>query len=135
MYFTPHYRDGVTRCAFDLHVEPGGEFYQEWRDSESPYRTGPSRWVSGGKLRAAGKELLAVPSGQWVHFEISAGLGSQSTATWVLSATLPGQTAKKFTGLFCHPQWKGLDWLGFVSNANGKTVYYLDNLTLRSEAR
>ena len=99
----------MTRWAFDLRVEPGVEFYHECRDSESPYRTGPSLWVSGGKSHAAGKELLAVPSGQWVHFEISASLGSQSTASWVLSVTLPGQTAKKFTGLFCHPQWKSLD--------------------------
>ena len=31
------------------------------------------------------------------------------------------------------PQWKTLDWLGFVSNADAKTVFYLDNLFLENQ--
>jgi hypothetical protein len=132
-FFEPRHKDGVTRCTFDLRVEEGAEFYHEWRDAESPYRTGPSLWVTHGKLSIAGKPVVDIPTSQWVHFEIEAGLGSKSTRTWEVVVTLPGQPPKRFADLPCHPAWKHLDWLGFVSNANGKSVFYLDNLTLSNK--
>ena len=124
----------MSRCAFDLRVEAGVEFYHEWRDNSSPYRVGPSLWIVGGKLNVAGKPVADVPAGQWVHLEVSAGLGDQSTATWELKVTLPGQPPQTFGNLPCDPQWKQLDWLGFVSNADAKTVFYLDNLVLENSA-
>ena len=63
-------------------------------------------------------------------FALSAGVGQQATATWDLALSLPGEPLQKFTGLPCDPQWKQLEWLGFVSNADTKTVFYIDNLTL-----
>ena len=133
-YFSPNHRDGVTRCAFDLYVETGAEFYHEWRDAESPYRAGPSLWVANGKLSVSGKPLLDLPTGQWVHFEVVAGLGNQSTGTWEVVVTLPGQPPKRFADLPSHPAWKRLDWLGFVSNGDAKSVFYLDNLSLSNAA-
>ncbi len=129
-YFEPCHRDGISRCSFDLRAEAGVEFYHEWRDAASPYRTGPSLAVTGGNLVVAGKILAAIPAGQWVHLEVTAGVGKHSTASWDLAVCLPGQPARKFSNLPCDPQWKQLEWLGFVSNADTKTVYYLDNLTL-----
>jgi hypothetical protein len=129
-YFTPRHREGVTRCAFDLRVEPGVEFYHEWRDAENPYRTGPSLWVSRGQLTVQGRRLLDVPAGQWVRLEIVVRLGRASTSQWDLSVTLSGQAPRKFPGLPSHPAWKSLDWLGFVSNGDAKGVLYLDNLEL-----
>jgi hypothetical protein len=133
-YFTPNHSTGVTRCAFDLRVERGVEFYHEWRDDAAPYRTGPSLWIVGGRLSAAGRRVASVPTGQWIRLEISAGLGAESTATWDLTLTIPGQAPQKVTGLPCQPQWKRLDWLGFVSNADASTVFYLDNLVLENSA-
>ena len=129
-YFQPSHRDGITTCSFDLNVGPGVEFHHEWRDAAAPYLTGPSLAVSGGNLTAAGKQLVALPTGQWIHLEITAGLGAKSTATWDLAVTLPGQPPQQFTKLPCNPQWKQLDWLGFVSNADSATAYHIDNLTL-----
>ena len=133
-FFSPRHDQGVSRCAFDIRVEAGVEFYHEWRDSSNPYRVGPSLWITGGKLSVAGKPVADVPAGQWVHVEVSAGLGNQSTATWELKLTLPGQAPQTFANLPCDPQWKRLDWLGFVSNADAKTVFYLDNLLLENSA-
>ena len=72
-----------------------------------------------------------MPPGQWVHFEMTAGLGSKSTGTWDLVVTLPGQPAKELKGLANgSPKWKRLDWLGFSSTAGDKTAFFLDNLDL-----
>jgi hypothetical protein len=132
-YFSPGHRQGVTRCAFDLRVEEGAEFYHEWRDDSSPYRVGPSLWIAGGKLSVGGKALAEVPTDQWVHIETRAGLGDQSTGTWDLTITVPGKPPQSFAALPCDPNWKKLDWLGFVSNADRKTIFYLDNLLLENK--
>lgn len=132
-HFDPRHTEGITTCAYDIYLEPGVQFYHEWRDHSSPYKTGPSLWIQGGKLNAAGKQIV-IPDNQWVHIEVKAGLGSKSTGTWDLSVTIPGQSPQKFTGLKnANPQWKQLNWLGFVSNAKVKTVYYVDNLELKNE--
>jgi hypothetical protein len=133
-FFTPNHRDGVSRCGFDLRVGEGMEFYHEWRDAGNPYRAGPSLWVANGKLSVGGKPLLDIPTSQWVRFEVVAGLGSQSTRTWELVVTLPAQPPKRFNDLPSHPAWKRLDWLGFVSNGDGKSVFHLDNLSLGNTA-
>ncbi len=130
-FYVPHHKEGVTRCAFDLRIEPGAILYTEWRDDHAPYRVGPSISIRGGKLSAAGKTLVEIPAGQWVHLEVSAGLGTHSTGTWDLRVTLPGQPPKMFQGLPNRvPDWRKLDWLGFSSTATEKTVFYLDNLAI-----
>jgi hypothetical protein len=132
-YFQPSHRAGITTCSFDLNLGPGAEFYHEWRDAAAPYHTGPGIIVSGGNLTAAGRPLAALPPDQWIHLEITAGIGPQSTGTWDLAVTLPGQPPQRFTKLPCHPQWRQLEWLGFVSNADATAIYHLDNLTLANQ--
>jgi len=133
-YFEPRHRDGVTRCAFDLRIEEGVEFYHEWRDAGTPYRVGPSLWVAHGKLTVGGRPLLDLPTKQWVRFTVVAGLGSMANGRWELTVTLPGQAPRRFGDLPCDPAWKRLDWLGFVSNGNDRSVLYLDNLSLSHSA-
>ena len=59
----------------------------------------------------------------------------QSTGTWELAVTLPGQSRQVFSKLpNANLQWKKLDWLGFCSLATAKTVFYLDNLELTNSA-
>lgn len=124
--------EGTTRCTFDIRVEPGTVMYHEWRDDSRPYRVGPSVWIRDGKLSAVGRNLLELPLGQWVHLEIAAGLGEQSTGTWELSVRLPGQEPQVFRNLpnGSGGDWKKLDWLGFSSNTNQEAVYYLDEIEI-----
>jgi hypothetical protein len=129
-YFEPHHRGGVSTCSFDLNIGPGAEFHHEWRDAANPYLAGPSLVVIGGHLSASGAKLVTLPENQWCHFEITAGLGTNSNATWNLTVTLPGQPPRHFAGLPCDPAWKQLEWLGFVSNADKRATCHLDNLKL-----
>jgi hypothetical protein len=130
-YLRPDHREGVSRCSFDLRLGAGAQFSHEWRDKSSPYRTGPSLYASGGKLRAAGKEIVPVPTNEWVRIEIKAGLGQAGDGTWELAVTMPGQARQEFRALKnTSPDWKALDWLGFTSNADAATGIWIDNLEL-----
>lgn len=139
LFYTPRHAKGVTKMSFDLRVGPGVVFHHEWRDNSSPYRVGPSLWVRDGKLIAAGRELMKFPENAWVHFEVAAGLGAQSSGTWDLTVTMPGLPAgsavAKHGGLKNgSPDWKKLDWLGFCSLGTEKAAFYLDNLALTNSA-
>jgi hypothetical protein len=135
LVYTPNYADGTVRCAFDLRVEEGAVMYHEWRDwSESPYVVGPSLWVQDGKLQVGGHTLVDVPTGKFVHIDIVAPLGGDQAGTWTLAVAVPGQPPRKFGKLPCgNPKFRRLTWVGFTSNANAKTEFYLDNLQLHKE--
>lgn len=63
-----------------------------------------------------------------------AGVGNRAADTWDLAVTLPGQKRTRFEGLR-HDGWGFLrpTWLGFMSNANSRTVFSVDNLELTNE--
>jgi hypothetical protein len=135
--YSPHYLDGMARCAFDLRVENGVVMFHEWRDwSVSPYLVGPSLWVQQGTLQVNGQTLLDMPAGQFVRLEIAADLGGGRSGTWTLTVTIPGQSPRRFENLaFGSPDFQRLTWVGFISNANANTVYYVDNLQLKRETK
>lgn len=133
LFYTPHFKEGLLRCSFDLRLEQGAIFWMEWRDSAQPYRVGPSLQIDeAGQLWANGQALLSVPLGEWVHLEIVGGLGKQAAGTYDLTVTLPGEDPQTFPEqLYGHPEFRRLDWLGFVSLASEAAVFYLDNLELQ----
>jgi Right handed beta helix region len=131
MFLTPTVPASHVRCAFDLKLETPAEFYHEWRDDHAPYRVGPSLWVHGRTLSVAGVDPVLLPLGTWVHFEVRTGAITGVKGTWSLSVQPRGGRRREWTGLrLGSPDWRSLDWLGFVSNATTKTVFRLDNLSL-----
>ena len=125
------FSEGQVQNTFDLRLEAGADVSFEWRDwSDSQYYTGPQLSIRGGKLRFGG-QTLDLPQSQWVHFEITAGLGKADDGQWALQVTLPGPKAITFKGLaYGSPRFKKFTWLGFSSNANAPVVFYLDNLAV-----
>lgn len=132
LVYTPNLGKGVLHFGFSARLEPGAILWHEWRDNANPYRVGPSlRVTAAGELQVGGKTLLQIERGQWVRYEITCGVGKQSTGTWDLTVTLPGGQPQKFESLlYGHKAWKTLNWLGFVSEATEKTVFYLDDLKM-----
>jgi hypothetical protein len=133
MYYHPRFRSGVMRGSFDVRVEPGAIFWTEWRDAASPYRIGPSvRIETDGTLKACDDALMTVPLGQWLHVEIVCALGTDATGTYDLTVTLPGEQPRKFEKLPTgSPEFRRLEWLGFISLANDTAAFYVDNLRLQ----
>ena len=131
LWYTPYLTDCVARLQYDLRIEPGAIVGMEWRDGANPYRIGPSMNVAAsGELTASGKHVIDFPPNEWVHFDITFGLGKQNTGTWDLTVTVRGQDPVKLADLPGDPKLKRLEWLGFVSAAEDKRVFYLDNVKL-----
>lgn len=129
--FSPDHVDGTTRCAFAIKLGPKAVFQHEWRESSDPYLVGPTLWMENGKLLAANRqELMTLPENQWVQIEITAELGDKA-GTWDLTVTLPNEEPRKFSDLrILSPEWKALDWLGFVSQADTDAEVWIDDLEL-----
>ncbi|HOT49488.1 MAG TPA: right-handed parallel beta-helix repeat-containing protein [Candidatus Hydrogenedentes bacterium] len=135
VYYSPAIISGTVKGRFALRVEPGAVVFHEWRDHCNPYRVGPSLWIDGqGDLKAGGKTLATIPHGQWFFLEITCPLGKAANGMFTLTITLPGQTPQSFDGLACgHPAFRRLDWFGFVSNTNGASTFYLDDVTIAAD--
>ena len=73
--------------SFDLRLGPGARRYHQWREYPGrPYfDTGPSFHIVDKQLTAAGRTLMTLPEGQWVHVEVEAGHGDQADDTWRLT--------------------------------------------------
>ena len=127
-----NYQKGKVDNSFDLRVDAGAIVQFEWRDwKASPYRTGPRFTIRGGMLEA-GDARLAFPTGGWAHFVITTTLSGSKGGTWSLHVTLPGQSPRQFDNLpFVNPEFDKLNWVGFTSNANNTTAFYLDNFSLQ----
>jgi hypothetical protein len=132
LVYPTHFKQGVLSNTFDLRIEKASMIDYQWRDySEGGYNTGPRFAIRDASLRLDGGTTMELPENQWVRFEIEAGVGPDSTGTWSLTVTVPGQSPRVFKDLaYANPRFKTLTWAGFMSNANAVTSYYLDNFTL-----
>jgi hypothetical protein len=129
--FFPNHRTGTSTVSFDLYLEPKAVFVHEWRNKATPYQTGPGLQIKHGKLTGAKGLAADIPLQQWVHFEISAAMGTATDGRWDLRVTPAGGPTQEFKALpFRSAGMKTLDWVGFVSAANEKTEFYLDNLAI-----
>jgi hypothetical protein len=124
---------GVTHLEFDLRVENGVEIYHEWREwaAGENYLVGPSLTIVDGILSVAGVSHVSFPTGQWAHFSIDTSQHSTEAGTWDLTVAVPDQLEERFVGLpFGSPTWSILTWVGFISNADAATSFYVDNVHL-----
>jgi hypothetical protein len=72
-----------------------------------------------------------VPIGQWIHVELTCKLGRSADGKYRLAVTTANQPPQAFESLPCgSPEFRRLEWLGFVSLASDKTAFYLDNIKL-----
>lgn len=132
MYYQTSFTSGVMEGHFDLRMEPGMQFYHEWRDITVWYKSGPLlRVLPDGTLQANGKNLMKLPHGKWIGFDIVCGLGKQSTLTYDLTVHLPGEAEpQRFTSIPYDPGFKAVHWLLFTAEGEQDGVCYVDNVRL-----
>jgi hypothetical protein len=123
--------EGLLHGGFDLRWETGADFVYEWRDDPAVYSLGPNLRVDPeGFLAANGKRLLQLAAGQWVRFDVTCGIGAQATGKYDLTVKLTGGEPQVFKGLACNPKFLSLEQFVIMSNTNGPSVFYVDNLEI-----
>ncbi len=131
LWYSPHLLTGKVSGSFDVRIEPGAIGHFEWRDySGGGYRVGPSVRIEGdGKLLSGRQQLGKVPLGQWLRIEVTCGLGDTANGKWTLRY---GPTGGELTQLelTCDPNFRKLDWVGFIADATVATAFYVDNLKI-----
>ncbi len=134
LQYKPRLTKGIAHGSFDARTETGAILWNEWRDADNPYHAGPSFKIeANGDVTADGKKLTSVPQGQWSHFDVTCGLGSQSSGTWELAVTPPGGTPQRFDKLPNRSKdFKRLQWFGFISMATNQTTFCIDNIRVET---
>jgi hypothetical protein len=126
------YKQGQVQNAFDLRLEPGTTIQFEWRDwSSSQYLTGPRFEINNARLRVSGRDPVLLPLSKWIRFELVAQLDGEHAHRWQLTVRPPNQEPIVFNEIpFASERFQTLTWMGFMSTATEKTVFYLDNLMI-----
>ena len=133
--FNPRHRAGTSTVSFALYLEPKAIFIHEWRTKGNPYRTGPTLQIQNGRLTGVKGLDVALPTQKWLRFELSALIGDRVTGRWNLKVMPEGEAPLEFKDLPCrNPDMKNLEWVGFISNADEKTEFYLDDLTILTDS-
>jgi hypothetical protein len=132
--FNPHHRNCTSTVSFALYLEPEAVFIHEWRTKGNTYRTGPVLHIANGRLTGVDGLDHPLPTGRWIRFALSAAIGEGVTGHWNLRVTPDGEPTQEFLNLPCrHPDMKTLEWVGFLSNADEKTAFYLDDLAILTD--
>jgi len=134
MFYRPRFRQGRVRESFDIYIESGALVFTEWRDSGAyPENIGPSvtfdaRNGERATVTAGGTPAGAVPLRRWVHVEIECALGERAPR-YTLQLVAPGAPPRTLRDIpVSGKEFRELHWLGFVSNATTRAVFYIDNL-------
>ena len=134
--YKANYTNGIIRNTFDLRLEAKAGVSFEWRDDhESPYQSGLRFAIRGGKLALGKAAPLEIPAGQWVHFEVTGGVGAANNGKCAVKVQVPGQPMREFKDLpWAAPKFRRLTWVGFTSGSPTNTAYHLDNFQLNLTA-
>jgi hypothetical protein len=125
-----NYSDGKAFNSFSLRVDSDADISFEWRDykTKPPYMVGPSIKVRKAKMELSGVEKVDIPLSKWVKFEIVADISEENGGKWTLSLTLPDGAKHSWKDLpFVNVEFCRLDWIGFMSNAQKKTTFFIDD--------
>jgi len=135
MYYVPRFRRGKAYLTFDVRLGEGAVLSHAWRDAKHPFTVGPSlTFGADGKLTASGQEVATVPRDQWIHVEITCGLGPAAGGQYALKVETGGKRLVDLPTLPCgSPGFRSLEWLGFVSLADNRAEFFVDNIKLDLE--
>ncbi len=129
-----HWRKGTVTGEFDCYLNsPDALLWHEWRDSSSPYKVGPSIRLHGdGRLEHGNKRIGTIPLKTWLHVRITTAVGPDGRSSFDLEVTPQGAPTQTYRNLpNGSPDWNMLTWLGFVSESDKRSDFYLANLNFQ----
>ena len=93
----------------------------------APYATGHAVNVKDGKVTAGGRFVCELKPGAWADFELRISLEGPGRGAWTCSVTPVGGERKSVdVPRPQHPQFRSLDWIGFISPGTAESSWWLD---------
>jgi hypothetical protein len=138
LVYSPEHRHGQTRLSFD--VKPGRDanliVNMEDRSGQGQGSLGgPNVNIRERKIFVSGRPPMTIPWNEWIHLEISVGVGEGANGTFDLAVTLPDGTTQTLTGIkYRSGNWNYLHRLAFSSAGDGNATIWLDNIRLTNQA-
>lgn len=128
---------GAVELSFDVKQptdNPTG-FWVELRDyvnkGQKEYLAGPSlQFTAEGRLKVQGKEVAALPPGEWSHVAIRFILGDGQPKEFDLVVTLPDKSSRTTKLPFTNPGFAIVTNLIISADEDRDGVFYLDNVRL-----
>ncbi|MSU47735.1 MAG: hypothetical protein EXS37_01335 [Opitutus sp.] len=137
VYFPAH-RQGRTRLSFDVKPERSAHLAVSMEDRSgrsSGSLGGPHLSIRDGKIFVSGRPPVAIPWAEWIHVELSVGVGDGAGGTFDLAVTPPNGATQTLIGIkYRSREWNHLQWLAFSSAGDGNSTIYLDNIRLANHA-
>jgi len=143
--FACAFTNDVVENRFAVRMQPGAEFFVEWRDypegGGNGYATGPFLLFRDGKvvartrvkkadgsLQGSERLIAEIPADTWAQVAVTAGVGGRASGLWSVKVTRAGQPDVVCDDLrFSSDAFRSMEWLGFCSIATKKVAYYLDD--------
>lgn len=125
--------EGIVVCAFDVRLEPGAILRCDLRGRKNVMAIGAMLvFTADGRLEVNNKALTDVPRGQWFHVAVTVGVGDAADGTLDLAVTLPDGAQRLFDDIpYLSGDFDALVKVSFLSFAKDKTVFYLDNVSIK----
>jgi parallel beta-helix repeat protein len=116
-----NFESGDVGGEFSVKSDPESNLIYEWRDEGRPYQTGPWLRISAKGIETHERLLTKLPPGPWLQFSLHVPLGERA-GKWRLSVVDGAGKSQVFDNLPIKSRdWKQLNWVGFISDANVKT--------------
>ncbi len=129
-----NHESGVTTDTFAILIDADTDFIHEWRDNSQPYLIGPSLRITSAGISVNGKQVAPALVGQWMQLRMTAALGAVA-GTWSLDVNLPRRATQTITGLRAvSPQWRRLNYVGYISNAALTSSLCLASMSLTNKS-
>ncbi len=123
-------KEGSVRIRFAFKTDEVVQPWIECRDythAKGEYAAGPSIHFTKGVVTVGGRELGRVAPHTWGTIEMSIHVTGPLAATWDCVVT-PAEGAPVVTkGLPVSPNFKALEWVGFMTLGEAKGEWYLDD--------
>ncbi len=134
LYYQTYFTEGLSTVSFDLMFELNAEIEHLWRDAIK-YQTGPKLKIKNNSLIVNGRNLLPLPTQQWIHFEITATQGKHANGKWTMEVTLPNGGKHLFETLKTKASaWNRTTQIEFSSIAARPAEFYLDNIKITNSS-
>lgn len=125
--------NGTVRIRFAFKADNVVQPWLECRDyshAKGEYAVGPSIRVHQGVVRAGNRELGRVAPDTWGTIDVTLCVTGPQARTWDCRVVAADGSAAETKGMGVGPDFKALEWVGFMTLGEEKGTWLLDDFSV-----